>query len=288
MELWNRAMDAIEQHLDHDVPVRDVAAVTLTSEYQLRRVFSMLAGMPLSEYVRRRRMTVAASAVREGHEAVQDIAVRFGYSSADAFARAFRSVHGIGPEQARRPGAVLRSQPRLSFHLTVEGRTDMQYRIVDKPAFRVVGRKTRSTIAYEGINPDADRLVRSLPDADWEMFEELSDQEPRGDISVWDDADGTGGAEGTEAEYYVGAATSRPAPSGYDVLDVPPHSWAVFSCSGAFPRSLESLWRAVGGEWLPANPYELVPAPSLVRAIYHDEHGEHADIELWLAVRPTT
>ncbi|MBN9736785.1 MULTISPECIES: AraC family transcriptional regulator [unclassified Pseudonocardia] len=286
MELWNRAMDAIEEHLDHDVPVRDVAAVALTSEYQLRRVFSMLAGMPLSDYIRRRRMTVAASAVREGHEAVQDIAVRFGYSSADAFARAFRNVHGIGPEQARRPGAVLRSQPRLAFRLTVEGRTDMQYRIVEKPAFRVVGRKTRSTVAYEGINPDADRLVRSLPDADWEAFEELSDQEPRGDISVWDDADETGGAEGTRADYYVGAATSRPAPRGYDVLDVPPHSWAVFATSGAFPQALQSLWRAVGGEWLPANPYELVPAPSLVRATYHDENGTHADFELWLAVRP--
>ncbi|ALL79522.1 AraC family transcriptional regulator (plasmid) [Pseudonocardia sp. EC080610-09] len=287
MELWNRAMDAIEEHLDHDVPVRDVAAVALTSEYQLRRVFSMLAGMPLSEYIRRRRMTVAASAVRDGHEAVQDIAVRFGYSSADAFSRAFRSVHGIGPEQARRPDAVLRSQPRLSFHLTVEGRTDMQYRIVEKPAFRVVGRKVRSTIAYEGVNPDADRLVRSLPDADWEMFEDLSDQEPRGDISVWGNVDGTGGAEGTEADYYVGAATHQPAPSGYDVLAVPAHSWAVFTASGAFPQSLESLWRAVGGEWLPANPYELIPAPSLVRATYHDEHGEHGEFELWLAVRPT-
>ena len=288
MELWNRAMDAVEEHLEHDVPVREVAAAALTSEYQLRRVFSVLAGMPLSEYIRRRRMTVAAGAVREGHEAVQDIAVRFGYSSADAFARAFRGVHGIGPEQARRPGAVLRSQPRLSFHLTVEGRTDMQYRIAEKPAFQVVGRKARSTIAHQGINPDADRLVRSLPDADWEVFEDLSDQEPRGSISVWDDADGTGGAEGTAAEYYVGVATAQPAPGGYDVLAVPAHTWAVFTASGAFPLSLESLWRAVGGEWLPGNPYELVPAPSLVRATYHDELGEHADIELWLAVRPTT
>ncbi|GAA1391023.1 AraC family transcriptional regulator [Pseudonocardia kongjuensis] len=288
MELWNRAMDAVEEHLDHDVPVREIAAVAFTSEYQLRRVFSMLAGMPLSEYIRRRRMTVAASAVRDGHDAVQDIAVRFGYSSADAFARAFRSVHGIGPEQARLPGAVLRSQARLSFHLTVEGRTDMQYRIVDKPAFRVVGRRTRSTVAHEGINADADRLVRSLPDADWETFEELSDQEPRGAVSVWDDADGTGLAEGDIAEFYVGAATGRPAPAGFDVLAVPAHTWAVFSASGAFPRSLETLWRAVGGEWLPANPYQLVPAPSLVRAEYHDEDGEHADVELWLAVRRDT
>lgn len=288
MQLWNRAMEAIEDHLEHDVELRDVAAAALTSEYQLRRVFSVLAGMPLSEYIRRRRMTVAARAVREGDEAVQDIAVRFGYSSADAFARAFRGVHGIGPEQARRPGAVLRSQPRLSFHLTVEGRTDMQYRIVEKPAFRIVGRKTRATLAYEGLNRAADQLIRSLPDADWETFEELSDQEPHGSISVWNDVDDSGLLEGTEADYYIGAATSRPAAEDYDVLEIPPHTWAAFTTSGPFPQSLETLWRAVGGEWLPANPYQLVPAPPLVRATYHDDEGKHTDVELWLAIEPTT
>ncbi|MEU6696236.1 helix-turn-helix domain-containing protein [Pseudonocardia sp. NPDC046786] len=280
-------MDAIEERLDREIDLREVAATALTSEYQLRRVFSVLAGMPLSEYVRRRRMTVAAGAVRDGREAVQDIAVRFGYSSADAFSRAFRGVHGIGPEQARRPGAVLRSQPRLSFRLTVEGSTDMQYRIVDKPAFRLVGRRTRSTVAHEGINPDADRLVRSLPDSDRDLFDELSDQEPHGEVSAWDDVDGSGTAGGAVADYYVGAATSRTAPDGYDVLEIAAHSWAVFTASGRFPRVLESLWRAVGAEWLPANPYRLVAAPSLVRAVDHGEEGVRTDVELWLAVGPT-
>lgn len=288
MEQWNRALDAIEERLDREIDVRAVAAVAATSEYQLRRVFSVLAGLPLSEYVRRRRMTVAAGAVRAGDEAVQDIAVRFGYSSADAFSRAFRGVHGIGPEQARRPGAVLVSQPRLSFRLTVDGRTDMRYTIVEKPAFRVVGRRVRATVGHRGVNPEVDRFVRSLPDADWELFEELSDQEPHGAVTVWDDIDGTGPAEGSDADCYIGAVTGRAAPDGYDVLEIPAHTWASFTASGPFPGALESLWRAVGGEWLPANPYELVPAPPLVGALYHDDEGTHADVELWLAVRSTS
>ncbi|MEV1294630.1 AraC family transcriptional regulator [Pseudonocardia sp. NPDC049635] len=287
MELWNHAMDAIEERLDREFDVREVAAVAATSEYQLRRVFSVLAGMLLSEYVRRRRMTVAACAVRAGGEAVQDIAVRFGYSSADAFSRAFRGVHGIGPEQARRPDAVLVSQPRLAFHLTVDGRTDMRYKIVEKPAFRVAGRRVRATVAFQGVNAEVDRFVRALPDSDWELFEELSDQEPHGAVTVWDDADGSGPAEGSEADCYIGAVTGRPAPDGLDVLEVPAHTWASFTASGPFPEALETLWRAVGAEWLPANPYELVPAPSLVGAVYHDEEGTRADVELWLAVRPT-
>ncbi|AOS61635.1 AraC family transcriptional regulator [Actinoalloteichus hymeniacidonis] len=288
MELWNRAMDVIEEHLEQDeIDMRQVAAAALTSEYQLRRVFSVLAGMPLSEYIRRRRMTVAARAVRAGQESVQDIAVRFGYNSADAFARAFRGVHGVGPEQARRPEAILRSQPRLSFHLTVQGRTDMKYRIVEKPAFRIVGRRTRARIIFEGGNSELDQFVLALPDSDWERIEELSDQEPAGALSVWYDADGTGGAEGTEAEFYLGAATNQPAPPGYDSLEIGAHTWAAFTASGPFPESLEKLWRSVGGEWLPANPYRLVPVPQLVRADYHDDEGTHADVELWLAVEPT-
>ncbi|ASO18415.1 AraC family transcriptional regulator [Actinoalloteichus hoggarensis] len=285
MELWNRALDVIEEALEGgEVDVRQAAAAALTSEYQLRRVFSVLAGMPLSEYIRRRRMTVAARAVREGEEAVQDIAVRYGYTSADAFARAFRAVHGVGPVQARRPGAVLRSQPRLSFHLSIDGRTDMEYRIVVKPAFRIVGRSTRATVVFEGGSPELDRFVRALPDSVWATLEELSDQEPQGSLSVWNDVDGTGLVEGMAAEYYLGAATNRPAPAGYDELAIGAHTWAVFTASGPFPVTLEALWRSVGGEWLPANPYRLLPVPQLVRADYHDDEGTHADVELWLAV----
>ena len=152
MERWNRAMAAIEEALDADIEVAALARHALTSEYELRRVFSVLTGIPLSEYIRRRRMTVAAAAIVADREAVQDIAVRYGYSSADAFSRAFRAVHGVGPEQARQPGAVLRTQPRLTFHLRIEGSSEMRYRIVRKDAFRLVGRKARIPLVYEGPN----------------------------------------------------------------------------------------------------------------------------------------
>ncbi|EME23171.1 AraC family transcriptional regulator [Rhodococcus triatomae BKS 15-14] len=117
---WNRAIDLIEQRLEGDLDISDIARVALTSEYHFRRMFSTLAGMPLSEYVRRRRLTVATADVLAG-EPVVDVAVRFGYGSAAAFTRAFKSMHGLTPGQARQPGSVLRSQPPLRFHLRVEG-----------------------------------------------------------------------------------------------------------------------------------------------------------------------
>src|SRR6478735_8249755 len=121
----------------HDVA--GLARIATTSEYHFRRMFSALAGLPLSEYVRRRRLTVAGAEVLAGERTLLDIATRYGYGSGEAFARAFRAVHGVGPGEARRTGAALRSQQRMSFRLIVEGTSSMRYKIVDKADFRVVG-----------------------------------------------------------------------------------------------------------------------------------------------------
>ncbi|MET9611419.1 AraC family transcriptional regulator [Kitasatospora indigofera] len=129
LERLNQVMDHIESGLDGRIDVAELARIATTSEYHLRRMFSALAGMPLSEYVRRRRLTVAGAEVLAGPGTLLEIAVRYGYASGEAFARAFRAMHGVGPGEARRTGAALRSQPRMSFRLVVEGSSSMRYRI---------------------------------------------------------------------------------------------------------------------------------------------------------------
>src|SRR5690606_40613368 len=123
--------------------------------------FSALAGIPISEYIRRRRLTVAAAEVLEGNRSLLEIALRYGYGSAEAFGRAFRAMHGVGPAEARRDRTPLQSQPRMSFTLAVRGATTMQYRIIEKPAFRVAGKRTRVPVIYEGPNPAIIDFVRS-------------------------------------------------------------------------------------------------------------------------------
>src|SRR5439155_4087846 len=145
-------MDYIEQHLDQPIEVTDLARIAVTSEYHFRRLFSALAGMPLSEYIRRRRLTIAGAQVLAGEVTLLDVAVRYGYGSGEAFARAFRAVHGVGPAEARRTGAVLHSQPRMSFRLIVEGSSSMRYRVVEKEGFHVVGKKARVPLVHEGMN----------------------------------------------------------------------------------------------------------------------------------------
>ncbi|WP_445524915.1 AraC family transcriptional regulator [Streptomyces cyslabdanicus] len=282
LERLNQSLDYIERRLDQHVEVAELARIAVTSEYHLRRMFSALAGMRLSEYIRRRRLTVAGAEVLAGRESLLEIAVRYGYGSGEAFARAFRAMHGVGPGQARRTGAALVSQPRLAFRLTVEGSSSMRYRVVDRPDFNVVGLKARVPLVHAGPNQAIIDFVRGIDPQTLERLEKLSDQEPQGIVAVCDDLDPSR-AEGTELDYYHGVITSAAAPDGAAVLHVPAGTWAVFTTSGPVPQAIQELWRDVFTEWFPSNPYRSRPGPEILRTRLSPDKTE-ADAELWLPV----
>ncbi|MBO1336466.1 AraC family transcriptional regulator [Streptomyces sp. VRA16 Mangrove soil] len=293
LDRLNQAMDHIEQRLDQELDVTELARIAATSEYHLRRMFSALAGMPLSEYVRRRRLTVAGAEVLAGREPLLTIAVRYGYGSGEAFARAFRTLHGVGPGEARRTGAALVSQPRLSFRLTVEGSSSMRYRVVDRAEFTVVGPKARVPLVYSGPNTAIEEFVRGL---DGEVMGALgtlarrSAEEPQGVLAVCDDLD-PGRAEGSELDYYQGVvlpsgtALRDDLPAGLPTLPVPAGTWAVFTTSGPAPEAIQRLWSDVYTEWFPSNPYRTRPGPELLRTrLTESANGPTARAELWLPV----
>lgn len=285
LERLNRAMDHIECHLDQRIEVADLARIVATSEYHFRRLFSALAGMPLSEYVRRRRLTVAGAEVLAGDRTLLEVAVRYGYSSGEAFARAFRALHGVGPGEARRSGAALRSQSRLSFRLTVEGSSSMRYRIVEKDEFRLVGRRARVPLVHEGMNPAIADFIRGIGQEALRRMEALSDQEPQGVVGASGNLDPSR-AEGTELDYFHGVVTRAAVPQDMDALTVPAGTWAVFESSGAFPQALQYLWRDVFTQWFPSNPYRSRPGPEILRTRLSQD-ARQADAELWIPVERT-
>ncbi|NBM20587.1 AraC family transcriptional regulator [Streptomyces sp. GC420] len=282
LERLNQAMDHVEDRLGQRIEVSELARIAVTSEYHFRRMFSALAGIPLSEYVRRRRLTLAGAEVLAGDRTLLEIAVRYGYGSAEAFARAFRAVHGVGPGEARRTGAALRSQPRMSFRLVVEGSGSMRYRVVEKEAFALVGRKARVPLVHEGMNPAIVAFVRGLGRETIARIEELADQEPRGVVTVSDGLDAAR-EEGTAFDYWHAVVTGAPAPEDMETLAVPAGTWAVFESSGAFPQAVQYLWRDVFTQWFPSNPYRSRPGPEMLSTRLSDDGG-HADAELWVPV----
>ncbi|MFC8451608.1 GyrI-like domain-containing protein [Kitasatospora sp. NPDC057223] len=283
----NRLVDLVEEHLAGELDINALAGELGTTEYHLRRMFSSLAGMPLSEYVRRRRMTVATADVIRGEGDLLSIAVRYGYGSTEAFGRAFRAVHGAGPRDVRRDGGPLRTQPRLRIRLTVEGSTPMDTRLVDRPAFRLVGHAARVPLIHHGVNPHIQQHIAALPQEEHLRLKALSGTEPGGLLQVCDDLD-PDGTEGSELTYLHGVAVSRdaPAPDDLDAIEVPPGRWAVFRTDGPHPQALQTTWAATATQWFPSNPWRLRPGPSIVAVLDRADDFSTATCELWLPVEP--
>jgi AraC family transcriptional regulator len=284
----NQLVDLVEEHLSEEIDINGWAGTLATTEYHLRRMFSSLAGMPLSEYVRRRRMTVAAADVVSGRDDLLSIAVRHGYGSTEAFGRAFRAVHGASPGDVRRDGGPLRAQPQLRFRLTVEGRIPMDTRIVNHSAFRLVGHAAQVPLVHQGVNPHIRRHIAALPQEEHLRLKAMSNTGPAGLLAVSDDLD-PDRTEGSELTYLHGVAVTRdtPAPDGLDTIEVPAGTWAVFRSTGPYPDALQQTWAATATEWFPSNRWRLRPGPEIVAVLDRADDFSTATSELWLPVEPT-
>ncbi len=289
LESMNRALAYIEDNLAGEIDMRQVERVALCSEYHFRRMFSFLAGIPLSEYIRRRRLTLAAFDLAHGDDRVIDIAIKYGYGSPDAFTRAFAGLHGLTPTEARRAGQSLKAYPRMTFQLTVKGVSEMNYRIVEKEDFRIVGIMRRVPLVYEGVNPAITAMLSELNEGLIATLKSLSNVEPLGMISASTNFS-EGRQDGGEVDHYIGvatrsAATRDAAPEGLARLDVAPSTWAVFESVGPFPETLQNVWGRIYSEWFPSSGYESVDGPEILR--HESKEFESPDFrsELWIPVR---
>ncbi|WAA66794.1 AraC family transcriptional regulator [Microbacterium oxydans] len=268
---------------DEEIDVAAFARAHGTTEYHLRRMFSALAGMPLSEYVRRRRMTHAGAELAAGATSLLDVAVRHGYGSVEAFGRAFRAVHGISPADARREGGPLRTQPTLRFRLSVEGSTPMDVTITHLPATVLAGHAVEVPLLHEGVNPHIQAHIAAIPPEEHARLKALGNAEPSGILAVTADIE-PDAPEGTLLTYLHGVAlqVATPVPDDLYVIRLDDGTWAVFAARGPFPQTLQDLWAATATEWFPSNPWRLRPGPSIVR--YLEFTGDFASCELWLPI----
>ncbi|MDR3541523.1 MAG: AraC family transcriptional regulator [Desulfosporosinus sp.] len=139
LDKMNSAIKYIEENLAGDIDIKAVAKIVVCSEYQFQRMFAFITDVPLSEYIRRRRHTLAAFELQRTDAKVIDLALKYGYDSPISFSRAFRKLHGVTPTTVRRIGTKLKAYPPISFHISVKGDVETNYRIEEKQAFSVFG-----------------------------------------------------------------------------------------------------------------------------------------------------
>lgn len=185
----NDLVERVEASAGEDLDVAAFAREHGTTEYHLRRMFSALAHMSLSEYVRRRRMTAAGAELAAGAPSLLDVAVRHGYGSVEAFGRAFRAVHGVTPSDARRDGGPLRTQPTLRLRLSVEGSTPMHVTITHQPSLVLAGHAVEVPLIHTGVNPHIQQHIAAITPEEHARLKALSDADPAGILAVTADID---------------------------------------------------------------------------------------------------
>jgi AraC family transcriptional regulator len=282
---WNDAIQYLEERLTDEIDMKEAAKRARCSEYHFMRMFSLLSGTTLAEYIRRRRLTLAAQELSAGATRIIDVAVKYGYQSPDAFTRAFQQLHGLNPSDVRAGSPTLKAFPRMSFQLTIQGGDAMQYRLVEKEAFRIAGLHKRVPIVFNGVNPEIAEMWKQLTPELIGTIKGLSNMEPRGIISASVNFDEGRMQERGELDHYIGAATKEPVTGELAVLEVGPSHWAVFESVGPFPETLQKIWGRIYSEWFPSSDYEIAPGPELLWNEGKDTSSETYRSEIWIPVK---
>ena len=275
IERLNDAVGYIEEHLTEEIDYERLGKIACCSSYHFQRMFTYMAGVPLSEYIRRRRMSLAAVDLQSTGIKIIDVAGKYGYNSPTAFNRAFQSVHGIAPSAVKNEGVSVKSFPPVSFKIIVKGVEEMNYRIETKDAFRIVG-------VSVPLEKDIEKNFAVIPrkwqetavNGTLQKLTGLMDTQPMGVLGVSTCND-------TEPwRYYIAVASSQ-TDRDLEEYTVPAATWAVFPGTGT-NQSIQELERRIVTEWLPTSGYEYGSAPDV--EVYLNPDPQNAQYEVWIPV----
>ncbi|MFZ3199275.1 MAG: AraC family transcriptional regulator [Bacillus mycoides] len=280
----NAAMQYIEDNLTHEIDFKEVAKIAFCSEYHFKRMFSFLAGISLSEYIRCRRLTLAAFELKDSNAKVIDVAIKYGYNSPDSFTRAFQNLHGITPSEARNTIRSLKAYSPMTFQLSIQGGNEMNYRIEEKGPFQIIGIQKRVPIVFNGVNKEIASMWKSLTPQSIQTLKMLSNVNPNGIISASTNFSEGRMEEKGELDHYIGVATTKDCPGQFAQLEVAASTWAIFEAVGPFPDALQNVWGRIYSEWFPSSNYELAEGPEILWNEQKDVTSPNFKSEIWIPV----
>lgn len=279
----NGAAAYIEANLANEISYDKAAQIACCSTYHFQRMFSFITGVPLSEYIRRRRLTLAAFELQTSGRKVIDVALKYGYESPEAFSRAFKNLHGVMPTSARDKGVTLKAYPKMTFSISIKGDVEMNYRVEAKEEFEVFG-------VYGLISKDMEQAFEDVPAfvrkcvADGSAYR-INDvlgkpHEAWMPAAIYDNED-NGSFKYMLCQYVPPTAV---IPSEFTRLKVPALTWAVF----LEPKcEMQELWRRIYSEWFPTSDYEQIEGPmfEMYYGYGSDNIGPYGVGEIWIPVK---
>ncbi len=292
------AINYIEENLTENLDYEEIAKRSYSSVFHFQRVFGLLSGYTLGEYIRNRRLTLAGAELSSGDTKVIDVALKYGYENPDSFARAFLKFHGILPSVAREPGAKLRSFARLNIKISLEGGNTMDYRIENKPEMILTGYKRRFTgVPFgEERSEQEGEMFMTTRAGQWLLFG--ASKERVGYYCAVDNVGDDG------YDFYISAALDEedrksienPAETGveglmelfkFEHLTVPAATYAIFRTSLQKRPTAEymDIRRRIVTEWLPSSGYKFANAPEIAYYRWQPvDENRNRYIEIWMPV----
>ncbi len=276
VERLNQSINYMEEHLTSEIDYERLGQIACCSAYHYQRMFAYMAGVTLAEYIRRRKMSLAAVDLQGKNEKIMDVAAKYGYSSPTAFNRAFQSIHGIAPSAVKGDGAAVKSFPPMTFSIAVKGAEEMNYRIETKEAFRIVG-------VSAPLRKELEQNFTVVP----QMWQEAAGNGTIEKLAGMVDAPPAGllGVSACHDEeqwkYWIAVSSTKDC-GEFEEYTVPACTWAIFPGSGA-NLSIQNLEQRIITEWLPTSGYEYANAPDI--EVYLNADPQNAQYEVWIPVR---
>lgn len=276
----SQVIDYIEDNLADDISYEKAAKIACCSTYYFQRMFSYVAGISLSDYIRYRRMTKAAFELQISDAKIMDIGSKYGYVSPTAFNRAFHSVHGVAPTVARMEGTKLNAYARISFSVNVTRGESMRYRIETKDPIRIVG--TRVPLVED---PEQNFKIvptfwdRTLKSSLFSKICELTSRDPYGILGV------TVYQNPEEIYYYIAASTDKAVPEKLVEYEIPAATWVIFECDGHFPESIQIIFKRFLTEWLPFSGYVYAELPDIEVYPISEQKLIGGHSEVWISIK---
>lgn len=280
IEQLNSAINYMEEHLEEGIELEKVAEIAGCSAFHFQRMFSYIADIPLSEYIRRRKMTRAAFDLQSTNCKIIDIAFKYGYDSPTAFTRAFKNIHGISPSEAKPNGIKLKAFPPISFKISIKGENEMNYRIEKKEGFKIVGVKEHYELNLEENFAEVPMFWKKIGESGMiPSICSFMNQEPFGLLGV------STCMNGKDFDYYIATSTNLETPDGMSEYIVPAGTWAIFECIGPLASEvLQNLQRCIVTEWLPTSGYEYAEAPDIEVYSNGNQQADDYKCEVWLPI----
>lgn len=285
--MLRQAINYVEENLQSDIEIEDVARAAMSSKYHFQRMFHVLTGFTVTEYIRNRRLTLAAEELAGTDSKVIDIALKYGYESPEAFAKAFQRIHGVTPLTAKKKNVKLKAFPRISFQIQIKGETEMNYRIVEEKAFKVIGKEFI-------IKKDAFSEIPVFVEEIWK-----NGTTARINESVGRESDALLNGyyydfreDGTR-HYLFGTILpdGSAVPLEFKLLAIPVQTYAVFDSRERVPESeelgleVQTVWNRIYSEWFPSASFEQVEGTCLEKYYWTDESQTESICEVWIPVR---